>query len=145
MTRQLTWCLNTNIEQPLKKIYKNTRSSTIAFFPRWKQKHCYHATEVRIILEKKLTRGFSFILLTGQSHEKLSELKVNWDKTTIKFYFTHRRHGSDTQLKKTHRGFQRRQSFPLCFCSSRLLTVCHIFPLLPKEEKPTIFEFVRDA
>ncbi|MED6246303.1 hypothetical protein ATANTOWER_015667 [Ataeniobius toweri] len=99
--------------------------------------------EARIILDKKLTRGFSFILLTGQTHEKLNELKAYWDKITSRFTFLIE--GPDTPLKKNPRRFSKETKFSSLFCSSQLLTVCLIFPLLPKEEKPTIPEFVMDA
>ncbi|KAK5598514.1 hypothetical protein CRENBAI_009314 [Crenichthys baileyi] len=54
--------------------YTRTRKTLHhCFFSRWRRG--YHATEAHNILEKNVTRGFSFILLSGQTHEKLNELK----------------------------------------------------------------------
>ncbi|MEQ2308238.1 hypothetical protein AMECASPLE_026166 [Ameca splendens] len=99
------------------------------FFSSWKPRRGYHATEARIILEKKLTSGFSLILLTGQTHEKLSELKACGDRKSSKSYFTNRRRGFNTQPKKNPRMFSKETEFSFFFFySNRLLTVRHIFP-----------------
>ncbi|MEQ2291346.1 hypothetical protein AMECASPLE_012546 [Ameca splendens] len=81
------------------------------FLSCWKLGLGYHATEARIILEKKLTRGFSFIVLTGQTHEKLNELKAYWDKKTSRFTLLIKGMDLTRNSRKTHGGFMTKLSF----------------------------------